>query len=46
LGLAYSFRDSVHYLHGGKLSSMQADMVLFEKEQRILYLDLQAAGKD
>ena len=41
LGLAYIFRDLVHYHHG----SMQADMVL-EKELRVLHLDLQAAEQD
>ena len=34
LGLAYSFRGSVHYHHGGKHGSMQADMVL--EELRVL----------
>jgi hypothetical protein len=33
LGLAYSFRGSVHYHHGRKLVSIQADMGL-EKELR------------
>ena len=28
LGLAYSFRGSVHYHHGGKHGHMEADMVL------------------
>ena len=36
LGLAYSSRGLVHYHHGGKHGSVQADMVL-EKELRILY---------
>ena len=44
LGLAYSFRGSVYYHHGGKHGSMQADMVL-EKELRVLHLDPQAAGR-
>ena len=43
LGLAYSFRGLVHYHHGRKHGSVQADMVL-EKELRVLHLDLQAAG--
>ena len=30
LGLAYRFRSSVHYRHGRKHGSMQADMVLEE----------------
>jgi hypothetical protein len=38
LVLAYSFRGSVHYHHGRKHGSMQADMVL-EKELRVLHLD-------
>ena len=41
--LAYSFRGLVHYDHGEKHGSIQADMVL-EKELRVQYLDLQAAG--
>jgi hypothetical protein len=41
LGLAYSFRGSVYYHHGGKCGSMQADIVL--EELRVLYLDLKAA---
>ena len=42
LGLAYSFRGSVHYHHGGRHGSVQADMVL--EELRVLHLDLQAPG--
>jgi len=42
LGLAYRFRGSVHYPHGGKHGSVQADVNL-EKELRLLHLDLQAA---
>ena len=42
LWLAYSFRGLVHYHHGGKHGSVQADMML-EKELRVLYLDPQAA---
>ena len=30
LWLAYKFRGSVHYPHGGKHGSVQADMVLEE----------------
>jgi hypothetical protein len=41
LGLAYSFRDSVHYHHGEKYGCMQADMVL--EELRVLHLDPKAA---
>jgi hypothetical protein len=37
LGLAYSFRGSVHYHHGGKHDSMQADTVL--EKLRALHLD-------
>ena len=40
LGLAYSFRCSVHYHHGGKHGSVQAGMAL--EEQRVLYLVLKA----
>jgi hypothetical protein len=35
LGLAYSIRGLVHYHHGMKNGSMQADMVL-EMELRVL----------
>jgi hypothetical protein len=35
LGLAYSFRDLVHYHHGGKHGSMQVDMMM-ENELRVL----------
>ena len=34
LELAYSFRGLVHYHHGGKHGSVQADMVLDLKEAR------------
>jgi hypothetical protein len=44
LGLAYSFRGSVHYHHGGKHGSLQAAMVL-EEELRVLHLGLKAARK-
>ena len=37
LGLAYSFRGSVHYRHGGKHGSVRADTVL-EKKLRVLHL--------
>jgi hypothetical protein len=43
LGLAYRFRGSVHYHHGGKHGSIQADMVL-EKELRVIDLDLEAGS--
>jgi len=43
LGLAYSFRSSVYYDHGGKHGSMQADMVL--EEMRVLHLGPKAARK-
>ena len=39
LGLAYRFRASVHYHHGGKHGSMQADMML-ERELKVLHLYL------
>ena len=38
IGTGFQFRDLVHYHHGGKHGSMQADMVL-EKELRVLHLD-------
>ena len=44
LGLAYSFRGSVHYYHGGKHGSVKADMVLLE-ELRVLNLDPKAARR-
>jgi hypothetical protein len=43
LGLAYSFRDSIHYHHGRKHGSTQADMVL--EELRALHLDPKAARR-
>jgi hypothetical protein len=43
LGLAYSFRGSVHYHQGRKHGSLQADMVL--EELRVLQLDLKAARR-
>ena len=43
MGLAYSFRGLIHYCHGGKLDSLQVDVVL-EKELGELHLDLQATG--
>jgi hypothetical protein len=45
LGLAYSFRCSVHYYHSRMHDSMQADMVM-EKLLRVLHPDLKAAGKE
>jgi hypothetical protein len=44
LWLAYSFRGSVQYHHGGNHGSMQADIVL--KELRVLHLYLKAARGD
>jgi len=44
-GLAYSFRDLVHYHHGGEHASIPADMVL-EKELRVLHLDPKAVERD
>jgi hypothetical protein len=44
LGLAYSFRGSVHFHHGGKHGSIQVDKVV-EKELRVFYLDSKAARK-
>jgi hypothetical protein len=45
LGLAYSFRCSIHYHYGGKHGSHQADVVL-EKDMRVPPLDPQAAKED
>ena len=45
MGLAYSFSGSVHYAHGRKHGSMQAEMML-EKELRVLHLDLLAARRN
>jgi hypothetical protein len=41
----YNFRSLVHYHHGRKHGSKQADVVL-EKELRVLHLDLQAVDGD
>ena len=43
LGLAYTFRGSVHYHHDRKHGSMQADMIL--EELGVLYPDLKATKK-
>lgn len=42
LFLNHTFRGLVHYCHGGKNVSMQADMVL--KEPRCAHTDLKAAA--
>ena len=42
IGAGLQFRDSVHYCHGEKHGSVQADMML-ETELRVLHLDAQAA---
>jgi hypothetical protein len=42
LGLAYSFRGSVHYHHGRKYGSVQADIVL--ELLKVLHLDQKATG--
>jgi hypothetical protein len=42
-GLTYSFRGSVRYHHGGKHSSIQADLVL--EDLKVLHLDPKAAKK-
>jgi hypothetical protein len=41
--MAYSFRGLVHYHHGGKQGSMQADLDL--EELRVLQLDQKAARR-
>jgi hypothetical protein len=43
-GLAYSFRGSVHYHHGGKHGSIQTGMV--QEELRVLHLHLKAPERD
>jgi hypothetical protein len=43
LGLAYSFKGSVHYHHGGNHGSILPDKEL--EELRILHLDLKAAKR-
>jgi hypothetical protein len=43
-GLASTFRGSLHYDHGRKHSSIQADRML-EKELGILHLDPMAARR-
>jgi hypothetical protein len=43
LGLAYRFRGSVHYHHGEKHGSVQADMV--QEEVRVLHLDPKEARR-
>ena len=45
IGSGLRFRGLVHYHHGRKHGSMQADMVL-EKELRVLHLDPKAAEGD
>jgi hypothetical protein len=42
LWLAFNVTGSVHDHHGGKLSSVQADMML---EERVLHLDLKEARR-
>jgi hypothetical protein len=44
-GAHLQFRGSVHYQHGRKHGSRQADMVL-EKRLRVLHLDQQAVGRE
>jgi hypothetical protein len=45
IGAGLQFRASVHYHHVGKHGSTQAYMVL-KRQLKVLYLDLQAAGRD
>ena len=42
LGLAYGFRDLVHYGHGGKHGNTLADTV-WKRQLRALHSDTQAA---
>jgi len=43
LGLTYRFSGFVHYHHGRKHGSIQADMVL--EDLKVLHLDLKAARR-
>ena len=43
LGLAYSFRGSVHYYYGGKHGIMQVDLML--EEPRVLQINGKAARR-
>jgi len=45
IGSGLQFRCLVHYHHGRKQGSVQADVVL-EKEMRVLHQDQQTAGKE
>ena len=45
IGAGLQFRGAVHYQHGRKHGSVQADMVL-EKELRVLHLDQQTTERD
>jgi hypothetical protein len=45
LGLAYSFRDSVHYHHSGNHNTVQANKAL-DKELSFLQLDSKASRRD
>ena len=45
IGAGLQFRGSVHYHHGRKHGSIQADMVL-EKELRVMHLHVHAAEGD
>lgn len=42
--IIYCFIGSIHSLFGEEHDGMQVDMVL-EKDPRVLYLDLEAAGR-
>lgn len=45
IGLAYSFKDLVHYCHRRKHGGMEADMLL-EKELKVLHMNPQAPGRE
>jgi hypothetical protein len=43
LGMVYSFKGLVHYHHGEKHETLQADIVL--EKPRLLHLDLKASRR-
>lgn len=45
IGADSQFQGFSHYYHGGKLGSVQADIVL-EKDQRLLHVDRKALGNN
>ena len=45
MGLAYSFRGSIHYRHGGNIGSIQVVDMVLEKELRVLHDNMKAARR-